>query len=241
MGQSGSVVNAGIGGVPNLGKENLFAVQNTAVSVGGTAVETTLATFTVPGGTLGLNGILEINSLWSCLSSANNKTTNVKFGGTTFLSQSVTTGYLIQSKTIIRNRNSAASQVAYASSLYATFGNGANALVTATVNTAVDQTVLLTGTTTTETPLTPLVSLTQTAGTATATYVAHGYIAGQYVLIAGANQAGYNGSMLILTVPTADTFTFAVDAGTVSPATGVVSSARYTPLTLESVYLEIKA
>lgn len=66
-------------------------------------------------------------------------------------------------------------------------------------------------------------SVTQAAGTATFTEVGHGFVAGEYVTIAGANQSGYNGLKLILTAD-ADTFTFAVDAATVTPATGTVTA-----------------
>lgn len=65
-----------------------------------------------------------------------------------------------------------------------------------------------------------LTTLTQSSGIATATKAAHGFSVGQYVTIAGSLIAGYNLTVPILTVPTADTFTFAVVAGTASPATG---------------------
>lgn len=69
------------------------------------------------------------------------------------------------------------------------------------------------------------VTLAQTDGTATATSAqAHGYSVGDYVRISGANQAGYNGRFRILTVPSTTTFTFAVAASTVSPATGTIKS-----------------
>jgi uncharacterized phiE125 gp8 family phage protein len=63
-------------------------------------------------------------------------------------------------------------------------------------------------------------SLTQTAGLATATVTAgHGLTNLQQVTIAGATQAGYNGTFTA-TVVSATVFTFAVAAATVSPATG---------------------
>lgn len=63
-------------------------------------------------------------------------------------------------------------------------------------------------------------SLTQTAGTATATVTAgHGLTNLQMVTIAGATQTGYNGSFTA-TVVSATVFTFPVSSGTVSPATG---------------------
>lgn len=72
-----------------------------------------------------------------------------------------------------------------------------------------------------------LSSLSQSGGTATATTAtAHGYKRNQVVTIAGANQSEYNGSQTILTVPTTTTFTFAVDSGATSPATGTITSVR---------------
>lgn len=64
-----------------------------------------------------------------------------------------------------------------------------------------------------------LTSLTQVAGVATANKVAHGFLNGQRVRVAGADQAGYN-LELIVSVPNPDTFTFSVDPATVSPASG---------------------
>jgi len=65
-----------------------------------------------------------------------------------------------------------------------------------------------------------LASLTQAAGLATATVTAgHGLTNLQAVTIAGATQAGYNGTFTA-TVVSATVFTFAVAAATASPATG---------------------
>ena len=70
-------------------------------------------------------------------------------------------------------------------------------------------------------------TLTQTAGLATATKTAHGYSDGDRVTIAGANQAGYN-STFVVNVTSSSTFTFPVDSGTVSPATGTITATGYT-------------
>ena len=66
-------------------------------------------------------------------------------------------------------------------------------------------------------------SVTQTGGVATFNSNSHGFLAGEYVTIAGANEAGYNGSVLILTA-SANLFTYAVAAGTATPATGTVTA-----------------
>lgn len=69
-------------------------------------------------------------------------------------------------------------------------------------------------------------NLQQTAGTATATSTAHGYDVGDTVVIAGASPAGYNGAVTVVSAPTADTFTYAVDSGLSNPATGTITARR---------------
>ena len=76
--------------------------------------------------------------------------------------------------------------------------------------------------------------LTQTGGVATATYPSHGRSVGQFLWVLGANQSGYDGIHEILTAG-AGSFTYAVDAGTVSPATGTVTMYVVTPVGAESV------
>lgn len=67
--------------------------------------------------------------------------------------------------------------------------------------------------------------ITQAAGVATATYGAvHGKVTGDLVTIIGANEAGYNGEKEVLSAPTTTTLTYAVDAGTASPATGTITA-----------------
>jgi len=68
-------------------------------------------------------------------------------------------------------------------------------------------------------------SITQTGGLATITQTAHGYDDHDRILIAGANQAGYNIAGYIK-VLTANTYTMAVASGTVSPATGTITATR---------------
>lgn len=66
-----------------------------------------------------------------------------------------------------------------------------------------------------------ITSITQTAGTATVTTTAaHGLAVNDYVVIRGAQPDGYNKVAQALTVPTTTTFTYSVDSGLSSPATG---------------------
>ncbi len=68
-------------------------------------------------------------------------------------------------------------------------------------------------------------SLTQAAGTATATIGAHSWSNGDTVTISGADQTEYNGDHVISNV-TATTFDFSVDSGAVTPATGTILATR---------------
>lgn len=68
-----------------------------------------------------------------------------------------------------------------------------------------------------------LTSLTQSAGVATATIsTGHNFLTGDSVVIAGATPSDYNGTKAITGV-TSTTFTFAVDSGATSPATGTIT------------------
>lgn len=67
-------------------------------------------------------------------------------------------------------------------------------------------------------------TLARTDQTVTATATAHGLNVGQIVVLSGANQEEYNGEFEVLTAADADTFTYAIPAGTpTSPATGTIS------------------
>lgn len=68
-------------------------------------------------------------------------------------------------------------------------------------------------------PFEEAVTITQTAGTATVTHTAHGMVTNNYVVVRGATQNGYN-KVAQITVTGVNTYTYAVDSGTVSPATG---------------------
>lgn len=68
-------------------------------------------------------------------------------------------------------------------------------------------------------------SLTRSGTTATAdTGAPHGFTSGDFVTIAGANQADYNGEVQV-TVSDSDTFTYQVANSPVTPATGTITAA----------------
>lgn len=67
-----------------------------------------------------------------------------------------------------------------------------------------------------------ITGITQVAGLATAiSATAHGMLTGDWVLVGGAGQAGYN-ILAQITKVNATTFTYAVASGTVTPATGTL-------------------
>lgn len=72
------------------------------------------------------------------------------------------------------------------------------------------------------------VTLTQTAGTATASCNSHGFNVNDVVVISGANESAWNDEFLVLTAAT-NSFTFAIGSGTTSPATGTIT-AKIAPL-----------
>lgn len=117
-----------------------------AVPLTGTTNETTLATITVPGGALGLNGQIEAILHFTYTSSANNKTLRLKFGGTTFFQISATTTANYQLYLRVSNRNSAASQLAFTlTNGTSGLGQSGSAIVTGTIDTTADQDILITG------------------------------------------------------------------------------------------------
>ena len=70
-------------------------------------------------------------------------------------------------------------------------------------------------------------SITLSGTTATVTATAHGLSDGDPALIAGANQAAYNG-IKVITYVSSSVFTFETTAGTTTPATGTITATPYT-------------
>lgn len=69
-------------------------------------------------------------------------------------------------------------------------------------------------------------SITRSGSTATVTRTSHGRSVGDLIHIAGANETDYNGEFEILTVPTADTYTYTVPGSPATPATGTITEDR---------------
>lgn len=67
--------------------------------------------------------------------------------------------------------------------------------------------------------------VTSTGTTATVTNsLAHGYSKSDTVAIAGATPAGYNGNIIVTSVPSPSTFTYTVVSGLATPATGTITA-----------------
>lgn len=110
----------------------------------GDTSERTIA-LTIPGGSMGPNGQLEIVTLWTFTNNGNTKTPRVRFGGTSgtlYESLTVTNLATCQNIAIIRNVNSESAQVGGYSGTVP-FSTSTNSPVTSTVDTSSDTTVVL--------------------------------------------------------------------------------------------------
>lgn len=119
-----------------------------AVPVTGTTSETTLGSVVIPAGAMGANGIIRVTALFSYTSSGNNKTLRVRLGGlagTAFHQAISTTSSFHQTMVMIRNRNSVSSQVSAPLISAIAFNTGSAAVGTGSVNTANEQTLVITG------------------------------------------------------------------------------------------------
>lgn len=129
-----------------LPRNPLVFASGVAVPLTGSTSETTLATITIPGGAMGLNGVVELVTYWTHTNNANAKTLHVRFGGTggtLFLNAAVASQASTRSLTLFSNRNSASSQVGFAAANTIGLGNAGGAAVTATVDTSADQQLLV--------------------------------------------------------------------------------------------------
>lgn len=128
-----------------LGLRAGYAIAQSAVQISrtGDTNENTLASVTIPGGTIGINGQVEIEVLVSVTNNANTKTLRVKFGATTYVTQALPSVASAQYRQRIANRGVANSQVALI--LPASFGSTTAALTTSAVDTSADVVVAITG------------------------------------------------------------------------------------------------
>lgn len=107
----------------------------------GTLTKTTVASFTLPDGLLGSNGMLVVSFRATVNNSVNAKLVNVVLGGTDLFNSAPVSQTYQGGTARISNRNSQASQIGTPLNLSFVDQNGVNALMTGTVDTSIAQTV----------------------------------------------------------------------------------------------------
>jgi hypothetical protein len=122
-------------------------IASSAVPVSGPAntSENVLVTIPLPGGALGKNGTIELDTLWSYTNNANTKTMRTRLGGiggTIFQSVAATTTASSRSLAAIHNRNSESSQGGPTAAVG--FGTSTSAITTSAINTAADTSLVIT-------------------------------------------------------------------------------------------------
>ena len=133
-----------------LGAWHVLGASAVAAPHTGDTSETVLASFTLPGGAMGPNGIVRVTTLWTCTNNANAKTMRIRLGGltgTAFLAASVAATNVGIMQRTIHNRNSSASQVAFNAASAGSFANvaGGAAPATGAVDTSADQVIAISG------------------------------------------------------------------------------------------------
>lgn len=109
--------------------------------------EVAMATTTVPA-PWGVNGGIEVRTVWSVNNSVNNKTPRWRLGGiggTAFFGTALTTSATFSDARRVRNRNSASVQVGSANVGANAFGGSTGALVTGALDTTAAQDLVFTG------------------------------------------------------------------------------------------------
>lgn len=124
-------------------------LRHTAVKADRTAATTegVLATVSIPGGTIGPNGMLRVSTWWSYTSSANAKTLRVRLGGiggTIFQELAPTTTTTMTTQTVVSNRNSQTSQLGAVQGSGSVHGGATAGFVTATIDTGAAQDLVIT-------------------------------------------------------------------------------------------------
>jgi hypothetical protein len=121
----------------------MLANSAIAASCTSTSTDEVLASFTIAAGILGVNSILQIEPLWTFVSSANNKICKVKIGGVTVYTATRTTSVKEAPMIVLANRNSLTSQIQPYDNTYVTAGSSMPA--TYSINFSVNVTVEITG------------------------------------------------------------------------------------------------
>jgi hypothetical protein len=126
----------------------VLAASAVAVSHTGDTSETTLASITVPGGAMGPNGILRVTTLWSFAGSGT-KRARIVFGGEAYGHVDFTTATVYRDQRLIHNRNAENAQIGFTAAsppAVGGWGSHTGAPDSSTVDTSMDQNLVLSGT-----------------------------------------------------------------------------------------------
>jgi hypothetical protein len=131
--------------------QSVQLLAQTAVAAVGPADtnENTLATITIPANRLGTAGTIRVTCLFSCTSSANNKTFNVRYSGaagTLYANLTFTTITSVRFEVEIQNQGVTNAQVGNVMYAASTVGVAGSAAMTSAVDTTAATTVVITGT-----------------------------------------------------------------------------------------------
>lgn len=123
----------------------LYTTGSTTTAVTNTTAETQVASFTLPGGVMGMNGILRLCPMLSHTNSANTKTLRIKLGAATAITQAFggTGSASAYGAFTIRNLNSQSAQKSTQGGSMG-IGTTSSAIGTSTADTSADITVSLT-------------------------------------------------------------------------------------------------
>lgn len=120
----------------------LFASGSPILHTGTTSL-TALVTQTIPGGSLGTNGLLEVIAWWTYTSSAASKLFRITYGGTTFANVNGTTQVYLRQTATIGAANSATAQYSAPSNFIAVNGSSSVAPIYAAIDTTINQSVVI--------------------------------------------------------------------------------------------------
>lgn len=125
------------------------AQSGVGTNVTGTTAETTLATLQLPAGALGPNGCVRVTLNLSHTNNANVKTARIRLGGvsgTAFLACGLVSQARTHVQLTIYNRNSQSAQIGSINSGNTSgFGQSTSNQTTGTIDTSVDQTIVISG------------------------------------------------------------------------------------------------
>lgn len=217
--------------------------ETTPIILAGNLDETELFFKDIPANFLGKKGGLRIELTFSnYIKETNSKIIKIKFGSVVLAMVTVTQNPSAKIVITINNRNNPASQVCF---IEVEAGDMVTLTDTTIVYTSQDtttaKTISITATTTLESALSVGgSSLARTGTEVKANFAAHGYNQGDFVKIEGANQSYYNGVWEIYSMET-NFFYFQVPylSSFVTPATGSITSKRFSRITLESCEIEL--